>query len=122
VPHEKQGANTLPVQVSLNPGATPPVTVQPPIHSVNRGNERITWVPAGNQQFAFKSLSFANNPSCFGTPTISAAQVTVQDNNQNNGTETDYPYTLVVTSNGQDYSSGGMGIDADPGSSLIKNK
>jgi hypothetical protein len=110
------------VQVSLDPNATPPVTVQPPIHSVNHGNHTITWEPAASQDFTFKSLSFANNPSCFGTPSIQDAKVTVSDDNPNNGTETDYPYTITVTSNGHDYSSGGVGIDADPGSSIIKNK
>ncbi|HZV24179.1 MAG TPA: hypothetical protein VFF93_10460 [Luteimonas sp.] len=110
------------VQVSLDPTATPPVTVQPPIHSVNHGNHTVTWEPASNQQFTFKSLSFANNPSCFGTPSILDAKVTVTDDNPANGTETDYPYTIVVTSNGQDYSSGGAGPGADPGSSIIKNK
>ena len=48
--------------------------------------------------------------------------MTVSDDNPPNGTETEYPYTIVVTSNGQDYSSGGAGPGADPGSSIIKNK
>lgn len=60
----------MPVQVKLNTSANPPVTVQPPVHSVNKGNQTITWVPFANQNFTFVSLGFANNPSCFSTPTV----------------------------------------------------
>jgi hypothetical protein len=98
------------------------VTVQPPVHQVNKGNQSITWVPFASQDFTFTSLSFANNPSCFNTPNISSGQITVQDNNQNTGSDVDYPYTIVVTSNGQQYSSATLGAGADPGSPTIRNK
>lgn len=91
------------VEVSLNTSANPPVTVNPQIHSVNQGNQTIKWKPASNQNFTFTSLSIDGNPSCFGTPSVSASEITVTDNNT--GTDTYYAYTVVVTSNGVSYSS-----------------
>ena len=112
------------IQVSLDPTANPAVTVQPPIHSVNNGNETIKWEPAANQDFTFDSLSFKDNPSCFGSPSIAAGEITVMDNNQNTGPEIGYPYTIVVKApNGQTYSShktkNPTGDDSSP---AIRNK
>ena len=91
------------VEVSLNTSASPPVTVNPQIHDVNQGNQTIKWKPASHQSFAFSSLSIDGNPSCFGTPDISASEITVTDNNP--GADAYYAYTIKVTSNGVTYSS-----------------
>lgn len=91
------------VEVSLNTSANPPVTVNPQIHHVNQGNQTIEWKPANNQSFTFFSLSIDGNPSCFGTPNVSNGEITVTDDNP--GTDTYYPYTIVVTSSGVPYSS-----------------
>ena len=112
----------MPVQVSLNPTAHPPVTVNPQVHNVNQGNETIRWELAAGQNFSFTSLSFAGNPSCFGSPSISNSEISVVDNNPHNGTETTYPYTLVVTANGQQYSSAGSRIQQQSTGPSIKNR
>jgi hypothetical protein len=91
------------VEVSLNTSASPPVTVNPQIHDVNQGNQTIKWKPASHQSFAFSSLSIDGNPSCFGTPDVSASEITVTDNNP--GADAYYAYTIKVTSNGVTYSS-----------------
>ena len=105
------------IQVSLDTTASPPVTCSPKHQSVNNGNQTLNWTPAQSQNFAFKSLVFLNNPSCFSTPTVSASQITVTDNNTAAG---DYPYVLTVTYNGTDYSTSG-GIAGGGGDPSIKN-
>lgn len=111
----------MPVQVSLNPTGHPPVTVNPPVHNVNHGNETITWERAAQQNFTFVSLTGLPSPP-FSSPSISDSEISVTDNNQNNGTETSYPYILVVTANGQQYSSAGSRIQQQSGGPTIKNK
>lgn len=111
------------VEVSLNPSANPPVTVQPPLHSVDRGNDTIKWKAAAGQNFTFTSLSIANNPSCFGTPSVSDSEISVTDNNQNNGPDSVYyGYTIVVSANGQSYSSAVGGPAAQSSGPTIKNR
>ena len=111
------------ITVSLNTSVKPPVTVSPNPYDVSQGTaETITWVPASGQTFAFKSLTFANNPACFGTPNVSNTQITVQDTNNNAGPAITYTYTIVVSYNGQSYSSattGPGGTGGDPG---IRNR
>lgn len=92
------------IKVSLNVNADPPVTVNPAKENVNRGNQRITWVPAANQPaFTFDNVVFpANAP--FSSPTITdnPVEMTVTENNTSTA---DYPYTLTVNLNGTIYSS-----------------
>jgi hypothetical protein len=89
------------VQVSLDTSANPPVTVQPRVHNVNRGNETIKWERASNQTFTFSSLTGLPNPP-FGTPGVSDTEITITDNN----TSADaYGYTIVVMLNGVPYST-----------------
>lgn len=92
------------VQVSLNTNGNPPVTVQPQLHEVNNGNQTVKWERASNQTFTFASLTGLPTPP-FGTPSVSDSEITITDNNQNNGPEVYYPYTIVVNYNGQQYSS-----------------
>ena|SRR5215469_4725747 len=106
------------VQVSLDVNASPPVTCNPKKASVNHGNQEINWVPAQNQAFTFYSLAFQNNPPCFGTPVVTAHEITVTDDNE---TTAEYPYTVTVTLNGRQYSSAGAGIGGNPGDPSIKN-
>ena len=107
------------VQVSLDTNASPPVTCNPQKTPVNRGNEEINWVQAQNQNFTFYSLSFQNNPPCFGSPEVSDDEITVTDDNEDTA---DYPYTIVVTLNGVQYSSAGGGLGGNPGGPTIQNK
>lgn len=109
------------VQVSLDTSANPPVTVNPQIHNVNNGNQTIKWERANNQTFTFTSLSSLPNPP-FGQPSISDSEITITDNNQNNGPDQYYPYTIVVTQNGVQYSSAAGGITAQSTGPTIKNK
>lgn len=108
------------VQVSLNTAASPPVTCNPKTTSINQGNETINWEQAQNQTFTFTSLSFPGNPACFGTPNVTASQISVTDNN--NAASGDYPYIIVVTLNGQTYSSSAPGIAGGGSDPMIKNK
>src|SRR5690348_8981212 len=89
------------VQVSLDTTANPPVTVNPRVHDVNRGNQTVTWERASNQTFTFSSLSGLPNPP-FGTPSVSDSEITVSDNNTG---PVAYGYTIVVTYNNQQYST-----------------
>jgi len=110
------------IQVSLNTSANPPVTVQPPIHDVNNGNQTIKWERASNQTFTFTSLSGLPNPP-FSSPSVSATEISVVDNNQNNGPAVYYPYTIVVTQNGVQYSSSpAFRITEQDTGPTIKNK
>jgi len=89
------------VQVSLDTSANPPVTVNPRVHDVNNGNQTIKWERASNQTFTFTSLTGLPNPP-FGTPSVSDSEITVTDNNTSAAA---YGYTIVVTYNGQQYST-----------------
>jgi len=89
------------IQVKLDPTATPPVTLIPKNQAVNRGNESIEWTPFASESFTFKSLTGLPNPP-FSNLSVTNSMVTVTDNNTGAG---DYPYTIVVTLNGTDYSS-----------------
>ncbi|MHB8448498.1 MAG: hypothetical protein ACYC7G_06440 [Rudaea sp.] len=111
----------MPVQVSLNTNANPPVTVQPQIHDVNRGNQTIKWERASNQTFTFTSLSGLPNPP-FSNLSVSGSEISVVDNNQNNGPDVYYPYTIVVTLNGVQYSSAVGGITDQSTGPTVKNK
>lgn len=108
------------VQVSLNASANPPVTVNPQIHEVNNGNQTIKWERANNQTFTFVSLSGLPNPP-FSNLSVSASEVSVTDNNQNNGPDQYYAYTIVVSQNGTNYSTS-AGITAQATGPTIKNK
>lgn len=107
------------IQVSLDTSANPPVTCNPKTTSVNQGNQTINWTQAQNQSFTFTSLTFANNPTCFGTPVVSNTGISVTDNNTAAG---DYPYTIVVTSGGIEYSTAKSGPTAGGSDPTIQNK
>lgn len=108
----------MPIKVSLDTNAVPPVTVFPnPLH-VNNGNETITWVPDANQTFTFEGLTGLPNPP-FSNLDIQSAEITVQDAN-GNGSSGTYTYQVSVTSNGHIYTSG-PNIIAGGGQPSIKN-
>lgn len=109
------------VHVSLNVNANPPVTCNPQHVPVDRGNASINWVPAAQQNFTFVSLSGLPNPP-FTAPTVTNNQITVTDNNRNNGPDVYYPYTLVVTLNGVQYSTAAGGITEQSTGPTVKNK
>lgn len=89
------------VQVSLDTTADPPVTVNPRVHDVNSGNQTIKWERASNQTFTFTSLTGLPNPP-FGTPSVSASEITVTDNNTSAAA---YGYNITVTLNNVSYST-----------------
>ncbi len=110
------------ITVSLDINAKPPVTVSlPDPYPVSAGvAETLIWVPAATgQAFKFKSLTFDNNPSAFGPPNVTPAQVTVQDTPAPpGGPANTYPYTILVESGGKTYSSdppGLGGVQKKPG-------
>jgi hypothetical protein len=109
------------IEVKLNTAANPPVTVQPQIHSVNRGNETITWVPFAQQNFTFVSLTGLPNPP-FSNLSVTDAKITITDDNQNTGAPVDYLYTVVVCSGGVEYSSAPIKITGGSSDPTIKNK
>lgn len=106
------------IQVKLDTTATPPVTLIPEHPSVNRGNSTIEWTPFANQSFTFTSLTFTTPGNPFSNISVTNGEVTAQDNNQGPG---DYPYVVVVTSGGTQYSSASGGIGGTGGGATIKN-
>lgn len=109
------------IQVKLDTSANPPVTLVPTHQSVNNGNQSLIWVPFAQENFTFVSLTGLPNPP-FTNLTVTDSQITVTDNNQNNGPEVVYPYTIVVSSNGTQYSSAKAGPAAGSGDPTINNK
>ncbi|HEY2397240.1 MAG TPA: hypothetical protein VGH81_14860 [Rudaea sp.] len=109
------------IEVKLNTAASPPVTVQPRVHSVNHGNQTIEWVPFAQENFTFVSLTGLPNPP-FSTPTVTDTKITVTDDNQNAGSAVDYFYTIVVCSDGVEYSSAPSRISGGSSDPTIKNK
>ena len=113
------------ITVTLDTSAKPPVTVSPNPYDVSAGTaESLTWVPATGQTFTFKSLTFTSNPSCMGQPSVTPAQVTVQDTNGTNpgSPAISYPYTVVVENAGISYSSAASGVTGTPTNPNIRNR
>lgn len=105
------------IQVKLDTTANPPVTLIPNHQAVNRGNQSIEWTPFANETFTFVSLTFTTTPNPFSTPTVSNSQISVTDNNSSTA---DYPYVIVVSSGGVQYSTA-PGLTADNSTPVIKN-
>ncbi len=112
------------IEVYLDPTKTPPVTVVPQTKDKDKGKGTIAWKPGKQQDFTFISLTFANNPPSFGAPDIKSngKEVTVEDDNSGGGAVGDFPYTIVVSYNGKQYSSVGVRLGADPSGPIIRNK
>ncbi|MFI4969031.1 MAG: hypothetical protein ACHP7D_02415 [Lysobacterales bacterium] len=110
------------ITVTLNTANKPPVTVSPnPFDVASKGLQSLTWVPATGQTFEFVSLTFSNNPSAFSVPSVAKAAISVNDTNNNIGASTSYPYTIVVSLNGVNYSSAATGIGGTGGTPTIRN-
>jgi hypothetical protein len=105
----KQERNMTQIQVKLDTSANPPVTVQPQVQSINRGNSQIQWTPFASQNFTFVSLTGLPNPPFSGL-SVTSSSITVQDDNTVAG---DYTYTITVSSGGNNYDTNGT-ISADP--------
>lgn len=111
------------VQVSLDTSVTPPVVNCNPTHvPVDRGNASINWVPAPHQSFTFDSLSKLTDPPFKLPPTISDSEITVDDDNQNKGSEIAYPYKLCVKYNNHIYCTPPPNPKTGNGSPTINNK
>ena len=89
------------IQVKLDTSATPPVTLIPNSVSINRGNNQISWTPFAQESFTFVSLTGLPSPPFSGL-TVTASSITVNDDNTAAG---DFPYTITVAYQGQNYSS-----------------
>lgn len=94
------------VKVSLNTTATPPVTLDPNTCPVNLGKDSVRWVQNSQSPikgFTFYSLTGLPDPP-FDTPTKNQNQteISIGDDNTSPG---EYPYTIVVSYNGAQYSS-----------------
>ncbi len=110
------------ITVSLNTNAKPPVTVTPPEYDVTaKGLQQITWTPAAGQAFDFVSLTMANNPSNFSAPVVTKGSISINDTNNNTGPVSPYPYTIVVSQNGANYSTATSGLGGDKGAPTIRN-
>lgn len=111
------------IKVCLDTTARPPVTCDPVIKIKERGaNDVITWERDAGDQFDFVSVTFARNPGCFGTPKVTKDKITVSDNNSGGTSVGDFPYTVVVTAGGKNYSSAGGGIAGGGSDPTIQNK
>jgi hypothetical protein len=109
------------IKVSLNTSASPAVTLDPVKHEVTAGNDTIKWKESPTSPtkgFTFTSLTFVGNPTCFEDLDVGATEISVDDDNTG---PNEYPYTIVVTYNGQQYSSSGQ-IGGNPGDPTINNK
>lgn len=112
------------VHVSLDTSVSPPVVTCKPEHlPVDRGSAPINWLPAENQSFTFASLN-GLPPSIFGTPDVTDGEITVTDNNQNNGPEIVYPYSVCVSygRNPSHTCCTGSGSEGNPGDPTVNNK
>ena len=93
------------IRVYLDIAATPPVTCDPPQKEKDHGKRRLSWEPASGQKFDFVSLTFDVNPGCFDTPKVKKKKVTANDDNSGGSSVGTFPYTVVVSKNGTNYSS-----------------
>lgn len=110
------------VKVSLNTTATPPVTLDPNRCPVNRGKDSIRWVEdsqSPDKGFTFYSLTGLPDPP-FDTPTKNQNQTEMSVGDDDTG-PSEYPYTIVVSYDGAQYSSAGAKIGGNPGGPTIKN-
>ena len=109
------------IKVSLNTSVTPALTVDPVKHEVNARNDTIKWKESPTSPtkgFTFTSLTFSGNPTCFEDLDVGATEISVDDDNTG---PNEYPYTIVVSYNGQQYSSAGARIGGTGGDPSIKN-
>lgn len=103
--------------VSLNPNANPPVSIDPQLHEASASNSVVTWVAAAGQSFTFTNV-FGLPLGVFTNTQVSGSQITVHDNGQSGY----FPYVIVVTSNGVQYSSRPTGPTAQSTGPTIHNK
>jgi hypothetical protein len=114
---------TTTITVSLNTSADPPVTVNTPTLVItSTGEQTIQWVPGGSTSFTFTSLQVLTSPNPITVGPITGSLITAQDDNDTPGTFT-YPYRIVVTANGVQYSTDRQGTTGDdPGDPRVENK
>ncbi|MBS0431759.1 MAG: hypothetical protein JSS21_05060 [Proteobacteria bacterium] len=89
------------ISVSLNTSNNPPVSINPESQPVSASNSMITWTPSSSgQAFTFTNV-VGLPPVVFTNKQISNGQISIMDGGQSGI----YPYAIVVTSNGVQYSS-----------------
>lgn len=110
------------IDVYLDTTQTPPVTVVPQVKDKDKGKGTITWKPASGQDFSFVSLTFVSNPGCFGVPDVKPNKITVDDDNSGGTSVGDFPYVIVVSFEGKNYSSATPGPGAESSDPTIRNK
>lgn len=110
------------VHVSLDTSVSPPVVTCKPEHlPVDHGKAPINWLPAEHQGFTFASLSGLPT-SIFTTPVVTDGEITVTDDNQNNGPEITYPYKVCVSYGGKTYCNPATDPTGGEGDPSINNK
>jgi hypothetical protein len=111
------------IKVYLDTTANPAVTCDPPEKEKDRGKRRLSWEPGSKQKFDFVSLTFAVNPGCFDTPKVKKKKITANDNNSGKSSVGTFLYTVVVSKDGQNYSSASVSAKTVGGanSPTIKN-
>ena len=120
-------AKPIPVQVSLDINANPPVTTIPDPLAVGKGNNIIEWVPnegSPYQPFTFVWLSGLPGPPAFLKLNVTDSQITVHDDNS---AIAHYPYAIIVSYQGEYYSTDSTATESKakhpkvPNSPTIKN-
>lgn len=93
---------TKELHVSLNPAATPPVTIAEDSQGVGQHRYELCWVPApGQSNWVFADIKQPDkvtplpNPP-FSTPTISDSQITVADDNKHDDDHGTFRYSIAV--------------------------
>ncbi|MGA8278726.1 MAG: hypothetical protein WB784_11105 [Rhodanobacteraceae bacterium] len=113
----------MPITVTLNTSLKPPVMVTPsPFEVTKKGLSEIAWAPAKGQTFKFESLTFADNPGVFSGKKVTDGAISINDNNETVGGEINYPYTIVVSLDGVNYSSATAEPGGDGSAPVIRNR
>lgn len=100
---------TKTLHVSLDTTATPPVTVAEDAQAVGKHRYELQWVPASGQSgWAFAAITQPDKVTAlpdppFSPPTITDAQITVEDDNKHADDHGTFAYSISVTSGGQTY-------------------
>ncbi len=87
--------------VSLTTTANPPVSISPTLHEASASNSVVTWTPATTgQAFTFTDVR-GLPPLIFTNKQVNNTEIRISDNGQSGY----YPYEIVVTSDGVQYTS-----------------
>ena len=110
-----EDSGILSLQVELKTDKDPPVVIN--LRSP-KGKPKIKWLRTGSVQFKFTQLSTATP---FSNIETTDTKITCDFNPPlSDPADTEYPYTITVEYNGQDYTSD-KELEAEPGQAVIRN-